>query len=279
MARRSVLPPQEEEVIDIMADIPDWHPIRVLAQRVLERGEPLELTDDVQESLRRSAREVAIPSEDAERALQNQPAATTLLEEMTRRIGEGSDRLRRARDRAHHLRDAGDLDGACKQMEEVLAVEVVPFYRELAEAELEDLIPLKQVAASGRVDPSVHYRSQLPVLLHRIQRGHALELNHDMRAFLRIAAASAAIGEAETEQALSSSEHAGALLGEIMKRFHEGKERIQSALLRMMDLRDAGDLEGARRQMRDVLAVEVVPNYRRMAEENLRGLDEPPPEW
>jgi hypothetical protein len=43
-------------------------------------------------------------------------------------------------------------------------------------------------------------------------------------------------------------------------------------------LRDKGDLEGARQQMRGVLAVEVVPRYRQMAEENLRGLDEPPPE-
>ncbi|MFY0574118.1 DUF2379 family protein [Cystobacter fuscus] len=46
----------------------------------------------------------------------------------------------------------------------------------------------------------------------------------------------------------------------------------------MTSLRDSGDIEGARQQMRDVLAVEIVPQYRRMAEEQLRGLDNPPPE-
>jgi DUSAM domain-containing protein len=46
----------------------------------------------------------------------------------------------------------------------------------------------------------------------------------------------------------------------------------------MTNLRDAGDLEGARQQMRDVLAVEVVPRFRQAAEEQLRGLDSPPPE-
>lgn len=45
----------------------------------------------------------------------------------------------------------------------------------------------------------------------------------------------------------------------------------------MMSLRDAGNLEGARQQMRDLLAVEVVPKYRQAAEEMLAYLDEPPP--
>ncbi|WP_225411312.1 DUF2379 family protein [Stigmatella hybrida] len=40
---------------------------------------------------------------------------------------------------------------------------------------------------------------------------------------------------------------------------------------------DAGDLEGARQQIRDWLAVEVVPRYRRAAEEQLAYLDELPP--
>ncbi|MDC0712715.1 DUSAM domain-containing protein [Stigmatella sp. ncwal1] len=51
----------------------------------------------------------------------------------------------------------------------------------------------------------------------------------------------------------------------------------ERAISRMLDLREAGDLEGARQQMRDLLAVETVPMYRRAAEENLAGLDEPLP--
>jgi DUSAM domain-containing protein len=81
----------------------DWEPIRALAQRVLERGEPLELTDDVREMLRRSAREVAIPPEDTESALQSQPTATTLLEEVRRRRA-GADALAPATSPARRLR-------------------------------------------------------------------------------------------------------------------------------------------------------------------------------
>jgi DUSAM domain-containing protein len=278
MAQAAVLPSEEEEVARPMTDGLDWHSIRVLARRVLEQGEPLELTDDVRESLRRTAREVALPPEDTEKSLQSPPTATTLLEEIRRRISEGSHRLGRASTRAYNLRDSGNLDEACKQMEDVLAVEVVPLYREQAESLLDDLIQLNQVAASGHVDPDLHDRDQIPILLHRVQQGHALELSDDMRAFLRRAAASVAISEADAEQALSSTESAGALLGQVMERIREGADRIKSALLRMMDLRDAGDLEGARQQMRDVLAVEVVPLYRQAAEEQLRGLDRPPPE-
>jgi DUSAM domain-containing protein len=46
-------------------------------------------------------------------------------------------------------------------------------------------------------------------------------------------------------------------------------ERLQKALVRMMRLRDSGNLEGARQQIRDVLAVEVIPKFRREAEDLL----------
>ena len=91
------------------------------------------------------------------------------------------------------------------------------------------------------------------------------------------AAAEVGISKAEAKEALTSPQSAGALLEKITRRFHEGRKRLERALSRMMDLRDAGDLEGARQQIRDWLAVEVVPVYRRAAEENLAGLDELPP--
>lgn len=68
-----------------------------------------------------------------------------------------------------------------------------------------------------------------------------------------------------------------ALLALMLKRMEDGKQRISEALYRMIRCQEAGDLEGARQQMRDVLAVEVVPLYRQAAAENLAGLDEPPP--
>jgi DUSAM domain-containing protein len=255
----------------------DWEPIRALGRRVIERGEPLELSDEVRALLQRSAEEVALSPEDAANALRSVPTATTLLEEITRRISEGSDRLCKAELRASDLQDAGDLDGACRLMEEVLAVEGVPHYRRIAESQLRKATRLKSVAASGQPDPKVSVRAQIPVLLHRVQQGQPLELNEGMRAFLRRAAADVGMSEAETEEALDSPGSAGVLLGQIMGRFRDGADRLENALSRMSELLDAGDLEGARQQIREWLAVEVVPRYRRAAEENLAGLDEPPP--
>src|SRR4051794_8179609 len=94
----------------------DWEPIRALARHVLEQGEPLELTNDVQALLRRSAREVAIPAKDAEKALRSQPTATALLRKIRRRIRDGSRRLMDSELRADRLSDAGDLKGAREQI-------------------------------------------------------------------------------------------------------------------------------------------------------------------
>jgi DUSAM domain-containing protein len=44
----------------------------------------------------------------------------------------------------YRLRDAGDVEGARRQMEQVLAVEVVPLYREIAAGELAKLDELKR---------------------------------------------------------------------------------------------------------------------------------------
>ncbi|KFA87523.1 hypothetical protein Q664_47400 [Archangium violaceum Cb vi76] len=121
-------------------------------------------------------------------------------------------------------------------------------------------------------------RQQLAALALRVQQGYALELADDLRALLRRTAPTAALSEAETEEALKNPEGAEALMGMILSRFREAQSRFLHSMYRMTSLRDAGDLEGARQQMRDVLAVELVPQYRRMAEEQLRGLDGPAPE-
>ncbi|MDC0712328.1 DUSAM domain-containing protein [Stigmatella sp. ncwal1] len=257
-----------------MADKSDSELIDALEQRVLRQGEPFELSDEVRALLRRAAEQVALSSRDADDALCSESTATTLLREISRRLRDGSHRLGSARHRAYLLRDTGDLDGACRQMEAVLSVEVVPIYRQRAESVLHEMIRLKSVAASGQVDPKLSDRTQLPILLHRVQQGQPLELNEGMRAFLRRSAADVGMSEAATEDALASPESAGSLLGTVMGRFQDASSRLNSALTRMMELRDAGDLEGARQQMRDLLAVEVVPRFRCAAEENLAGLFE-----
>jgi DUSAM domain-containing protein len=261
-----------------MTEETDWDEVRELSRDVLENGAPLVLTGETRALLSRTAQQVAINQQDAEDALRSIPAATTLLREIRRRIHDGSWRLTDARNRAGELRDAGDLDGAQQQMRDVLAVEVVPFYREQAEMTLERLEGLAEVRATGRLNPDLPDRQQLAAFSLRVQQGHALNLTDDLCALLRRTAPTAAISETETEEALKSPEGAEALMGMILSRFREAQSRFLRSMYRMTSLRDAGDLESARQQMRDVLAVEIVPQYRRMAEEQLRGLDSPPPE-
>jgi DUSAM domain-containing protein len=261
-----------------MSDEIDWNPIRELSQRVLERGESLELTEGTRALLLRTAQEVGISYKEAEEALRNGSTARTLLREAITRINDGSDRLSDARLRMYDLRDKGDFEGARQQMRDVLTVEVVPLYREQAEILLDELTGLGAVRATGRLNPDLPDRPQLAALAHRVQQGHALELTDDLRALLRRTAPTAAVSEAETEEALKSPEGAEALMGMILSRFQKAERRFLRAMYRMVSLRDSGDIEGARQQMRDVLAVEVVPLYRQAAEEQLRGLDNPPPE-
>jgi DUSAM domain-containing protein len=122
----------------------DWDELRALAQQVLVRGAPLELSDDTRVLLMRSAQQVAIRQEDAEDALRSVSTATTLLAEIRRRIRDGSNRLSDALHRYYRLRDAGDFSGARKEMEGILAVEVVPLYREQAEIVLRKLAKLER---------------------------------------------------------------------------------------------------------------------------------------
>ncbi len=127
-----------------MSEETDWHPLRVLAQRVLENQEPLVLTEDVRALLRRTGSQVALGADEVEQALGDVPGATGLLSEISHRIAEGSARLGPALRGMYRLRDAGDLNGARRQLEQVLEVEVVPLYREIAEGELAKLDELKR---------------------------------------------------------------------------------------------------------------------------------------
>jgi DUSAM domain-containing protein len=122
-----------------MTEETDWDDLRALAQKVLDRGTPLELTDETRALLTRTAQQVAISQQDAEDALRGLSTATTLLREIRQRIRDGGIRYGDALHRAYRLREQGNLDGARQQMRDVLSVEVVPFYRERAEMALEDM--------------------------------------------------------------------------------------------------------------------------------------------
>ncbi|WP_254329887.1 DUSAM domain-containing protein [Corallococcus exiguus] len=136
MAGRQV-PSEEEEALSMSEDV-NWDEVRALAARV-EAGEALVLTPDVRELLLRTACEVAIPEADAQAAIQDVTTATALLREERGRIRSSSMRMMTARSEVRRLRQTGDTAGARKVMEDLLAVEVVPLYRELAEIALEDM--------------------------------------------------------------------------------------------------------------------------------------------
>ncbi|KFE67757.1 DUSAM domain-containing protein [Hyalangium minutum] len=111
----------------------DWDKVREWEKRL---DQDQVLAPDVTDLIRRVARDVAIPEEEAQRAVGTPIAATMLLREMSRRIREGSRRLMRAISEANRRKEAGDAAGARKILEEVLAAEIVPLYRQHVEAEL-----------------------------------------------------------------------------------------------------------------------------------------------
>ncbi|RKG98177.1 DUSAM domain-containing protein [Corallococcus carmarthensis] len=116
---------------------PNWSSFRDLARRVLREDAPLTLTGDTRALMLRTAEEVAIP--DAATALNTSAGALALLREIERRIAEGSNRLTDALNLMWKLQQQGDFDSARQQMRDVLAVEVVPYYRELAMEQLDGM--------------------------------------------------------------------------------------------------------------------------------------------
>ncbi|MCP3139684.1 DUSAM domain-containing protein [Pyxidicoccus xibeiensis] len=253
-----------------------WRRVEELGERVLERGASLELDDETRDILSGGAHLMAISPADIEDALRGVATATTLLRELRRRIREGSQRLGKATSQAESLRDQGDFEDARKVLEDALTVEVVLHYREQLEIQLEYLATFEAICLTGHVEEDFHPWGQLRALALRARRGKPLVRRDDLRDFLLRTAPSVAINETEATEALQTVEGTEALLAKMLERIDDGKRRISQALYRMMLRQEAGDLEGARQQLREVLAVEVVPRYRHMAEENLANLDEPP---
>ncbi|WIG97882.1 DUSAM domain-containing protein [Myxococcus sp. SDU36] len=120
-----------------MADRPDWSLFRALSRRVLRDGVPLVLTETVRMLLLRTAHEVAI--HDAETALSTEEGALALMSEAARRITDGSNRLTDALHMMWQHQRVGDYNRARQLMRDVLAVEVVPYYRVLAQGQLDDM--------------------------------------------------------------------------------------------------------------------------------------------
>ena len=116
----------------------DWEELRVLSEQT-DRGQPLELSATVCALLRRVTRQVALSDDDAQQGLRSPTDAAALVAKVSRRIRAGSRRLSRAIVDASRHQEAGDIQAARKLFEDVLAVEVVPLYREIAQTQLSAL--------------------------------------------------------------------------------------------------------------------------------------------
>lgn len=121
-----------------MSEARDWEAVREL-EAALHRGQSLELTDDVLDLLRRAAQQVALADSETLQGLRSPSDAATLVTEIRRRIREGSRRLSRAIVDSDRRKKAGDIQGARQLLVDLLAVEVVPLYRQSAQAQLEGL--------------------------------------------------------------------------------------------------------------------------------------------
>ncbi len=109
----------------------DWDQVLGLYAR-LARNEAIELNADVRDLCLRVAADTDIRTDEAQRALLTPAGAEALIREMRRRIFEGSRRLSRALAESDRRKKAGDVTGAREALEKVLAVEVVPLYRQTA---------------------------------------------------------------------------------------------------------------------------------------------------
>jgi DUSAM domain-containing protein len=116
----------------------DWYRVRMLDNQV-QQGQALELTDEVRELLRRTAQTVAIREAEAVTALAEVQSATALLQRIRQLVDDGTHRIMLALNVMYRLRRKGDIRGARQQMRDVLAVEVVPHFREIAEGQLAEM--------------------------------------------------------------------------------------------------------------------------------------------
>ncbi|MDC0711656.1 DUF2379 family protein [Stigmatella sp. ncwal1] len=116
----------------VEADFQPWEQLRVLARRV-QHGKPLELSDGLRDFMRQTAPSVAIRETEAAEALVTAEGAQALLTQMLERIEDGKQRITQALSRMTACREAGDRDGALQALRDVLTVEIVPTYRQMAE--------------------------------------------------------------------------------------------------------------------------------------------------
>jgi DUSAM domain-containing protein len=99
-----------------------------------------------------------------------------------------------------------------------------------------------------------------------------LVLPGEDRAEVQSIAVQVAIPEAEVYTSLRSPEGTASLLREILRRIRERGRHYSQAIGDVLDLKEAGDLEGARRVLEDYITSEPIPKYRELAATEMKDL-------
>ncbi|RKG87156.1 DUSAM domain-containing protein [Corallococcus sp. CA049B] len=110
-------------------------------------------------------------------------------------------------------------------------------------------------------------------LASRVEAGEALVLTPHVRELLLRTARQVGILESDAQVAVQEVGTATALLREARGRIRDGSIRLNITEMRARDLERAGDKAGARKLLKDLLAVERVPLYREQVELSLENLD------
>ncbi|NOJ94738.1 DUSAM domain-containing protein [Corallococcus coralloides] len=110
-------------------------------------------------------------------------------------------------------------------------------------------------------------------LASRVEAGEALVLTPHVRELLLRTARQVGILESDAQVAVQEVGTATALLREARGRIRDGSIRLNITEMRARDLVRAGDKAGARKLLKDLLAVERVPLYREQVELSLENLD------
>ncbi|MBN8230656.1 DUSAM domain-containing protein [Corallococcus macrosporus] len=111
-------------------------------------------------------------------------------------------------------------------------------------------------------------------LSRRVSAGEPFTLTAESRAILQRTGPQVGIPVADVQQAIQSEAGAATLLTEIARRIRDGSNRLSRALSEVTKRQEAGDMDGARQVLRDIVEDEVVPLYRDIAQIQLEALDE-----
>ncbi|MBZ4417903.1 DUF2379 family protein [Myxococcus sp. RHSTA-1-4] len=118
--------------------MPAWEYVIAMEQWISPEG-TLELPGEDRAQVQLVAMELVIPEAEVYTSLRTPAGTAALVREVRRRAREGGKRYSSALSDVHDLQEAGDAEGARKVLEEYIAGESIPRYREWAEAELNDL--------------------------------------------------------------------------------------------------------------------------------------------